>query len=529
MLISLILTTDGQTEALTRSLRALGDQLLPPALGLELWLVDGDPASRVAESPTAWLPALPPRIALRYLGAGAEVQGRAPGRNRALAACQGDWVLFSDSTEALLPGALAALATAAASAEADFCTGPCLQPAPQGVAAPGGELRVEVDAAEEAALPVRNPYALGACLWRRSALRAPFDSHLRHLGDWLFLLDNLPGLRRASVTEPVLRAHPGPGAADAAALAADTLRIYALHPDAHWAAPRLQALAAQPAVAPEMLIGAPPPAVAPLQVCESPQGRFLICNPQETIQASLLRHGQFEPLASAIALAVLPLRPGAVIDVGANIGAFAVPVARAEPERPLLAIEPQRMVFMHLCANLLHNRLRNARPLQLALGRPPATASRLRVPCFDVFTERYTGSVSLDPAVQSVRGGIAGVAEPSRWAVEHETVDLRSLDEVCHGLEVAFVKIDVEGMELEVLRSGEGLLRAQAPMLFFETWQLREFEAPRRELLQYVLGLGYAVLQVGGDCFAYAPARNPAAAVLQALATLGLRLPAEAA
>jgi FkbM family methyltransferase len=280
-------------------------------------------------------------------------------------------------------------------------------------------------------------------------------------------------------------------------------------------------------------LAAPVPVVpvpADLPLCDTPQGRYLICNPAETIQAALLRDGRFEPLASAIAIALLALRPGAVVDVGANIGVFSVPVARARPELAVLAVEPQRMVFMHLCANLLHNRLANVRPLNLAVGQGASGGgATVQVPFFDVFSERYTGSVSLDAAVQGIRGGIAGIAEPSRWAAAHDTVRLQPLDEIAAGLDVAFVKVDVEGMELAVLRSGEALLRARRPSLFFETWQLPQFAAQRRELLLYVMGLGYNLLQVGGDCLAYAPGVLAPAAVLQALAGIGLGLPAQAA
>ena len=259
-------------------------------------------------------------------------------------------------------------------------------------------------------------------------------------------------------------------------------------------------------------------------VAITPQGRFVICNPRETIQASLLAHGQFEPLASAIAVAIAPLRPGMVVDVGANLGVFAVPVARALPGTPVLCIEPQRMVFMHLCANLLANRLRNVRVLNMAVGPCSRAGETIAVPVFDVFTERYTGSVSLDKDVQQIRGQVAGVAEPAQWASEHDRVPLVSLDAICAGAEVSFVKIDVEGMELQVLRSGADLLLQQKPTLFFEAWLLPQFEAMRRELLQHVMGLGYTVLQVGADCLAYHPQVLDGAAVLGALAPLGLAL-----
>jgi FkbM family methyltransferase len=184
---------------------------------------------------------------------------------------------------------------------------------------------------------------------------------------------------------------------------------------------------------------------------------------------------------------------------------------------------------MHLCANILANRLPNVRVLHHAVGVPARPADSIEVPLFDVFSERFTGSVSLDRDVQGIRGRVDGVAEPAGWAREHDRVRLVSLDEVCADLQVSFVKVDVEGMELQVLRSGENLLRSQRPTLFFEAWLLPEFAAMRRDLLQYVMGLGYAILQINDDCLAYHPQALSPASVFAALERVGLRMPAQAA
>lgn len=237
------------------------------------------------------------------------------------------------------------------------------------------------------------------------------------------------------------------------------------------------------------------------QIAETRHGRILVCNERETIQATLLRDGAFEFHGVLLALEVLRHREGSIVDVGANIGIFSLPVARACPERRVDAFEPQRHVYMHLCANVVLNRLRNVHARQVAVGvaGPGAT---IDVPEFDIFEERYTGSVSLDPSVIERRGAIAGVAEPSKWAKSFETIPLVQLDDAIASETVAFLKVDVEGMELSVLRSAERILERDRPVLYFEAWELPQFAESNARLTEFVSSKGYRVWKIGNDCLA---------------------------
>jgi FkbM family methyltransferase len=531
MLISVILTTFRRPALLPRAARSVITQALPAHVGLELVIADDDPHG----SALAALPALqgdaPQQLRLHYVKRADGAGGVARSRNRALAACRGDWIAFLDDDDLLLPCALEALLQAAQAQQADFCAGAHEHVQEDA----GGQLLARSVVAPQwsaDALLVCNLFPMGCFLARRERLSVPFNPQLRTHEDWLFLLDNLSGdARVALVAQPVLQVRQAADASrehrndsgGAAQRAADFARIYALHPAPHLAAQRRAVLQRLGGTSLDALLGAPSAPTSP-QYQDTAQGRFLICNPAETIQHTLLREGHFEPLAARIAAAIVALKPGAVIDVGANIGVFSVAVALALPHCPVLSIEPQRMVFMHLCANLLGNRLAHVRPLNLAVG-PGAPGQTLAVPSFDVFTERYTGSVSLDADVQRTRGAIDGVAEPSRWATQYDVVALKSLDALADGLDVAFVKVDVEGMEEAVLRSGESLLATQRPALFFEAWSLPQFQTQRLSLLRFVMGLGYAVLQVGEDCFAYHPQALDSERVIPALAAIGLQLP----
>jgi FkbM family methyltransferase len=360
----------------------------------------------------------------------------------------------------------------------------------------------------------------GSFVLERARVRHGVQAGWTHLAEWAWLLDNLPVdgfvLLDQDVCE-VRRDALARAAQEQAERQAERARLYAAWPEPELMVQRQFLLSQGPALDLPQLMGAPPQ--AGLQVAHTPQGRYLICNPMETVQRSLLATGQFEPLAHRIGAAFAAARPGLVVDVGANLGAFSVPLARLMPEQPVLAIEPQPMVFMNLCANLLLNKARQVRPVQLAVG---LGGGHIKVPRFDVFDERYTGSVSLDPEVMALRGSIDGVAEPGQWAQQFDEVPLVALDTLVGERSVSFIKIDVEGMELAVLRSATGVLERDAPVLFFEAWSLDAFKAHVAELLDFVATQGYEVIRLGSDCLAVPRDRMSVAQAHAVLAQAGV-------
>jgi FkbM family methyltransferase len=533
MIISVILPTYKRPTLLPRAARSVITQALPANVSLQLVITDDDPKGSALAALPALQAAAPDNVQLYYVKRGQGAGGVARSRNLALSMSKGEWIGFLDDDDLLLDGALAALLQGALDQNAEFCAGA------YEVVREDAEGRVVSQAVISPywslnALRVRNLFPIGSFLARRERLSAPFNPQLRTHEDWLFLLDNLPAdASVALISKPVLQVRQAidasrehrneTGGADQKA--EDYARIYSLHPAPELAEQRQKQLRRLNGPSIDILLGHLR-ADASLQFQETTQGRFLICNPMETIQHRLLLQGEFEPLGARIAEAVVALRPGAIIDIGANIGVFSVQVARALPQCLVISLEPQRMVFMHLCANLLGNRLVNVHPHNLAVGHSEPSQT-LSVPFFDVFTERYTGSVSLDAEVQRTRGTIEGVAEPSRWATSHDTVAVKRLDDLVDGLQVAFVKVDVEGMEEAVLRSGETLLSTQRPSLFFEAWSLPQFQQQRLSLLRFVIGHGYKVLQIGEDCFAYHPRALDSHRVMEALAKVGLQLSAQ--
>jgi FkbM family methyltransferase len=136
-----------------------------------------------------------------------------------------------------------------------------------------------------------------------------------------------------------------------------------------------------------------------------------------------------------------------VLDVGANIGTHTVFFSRQVTQQGfVIAFEPQRIVFQNLCANLALNGLVNAWARQQGVGRQAGAA---RLPVFDPSTPMNFGGVRLTGH---------GEGEP----VQIVSIDDLSLPR-CN-----LIKIDVEGMEREVLEGARQTIGRHRPVLFVE-------------------------------------------------------------
>lgn len=129
-------------------------------------------------------------------------------------------------------------------------------------------------------------------------------------------------------------------------------------------------------------------------------GRFL-ANPNDTyIGRALIDYGEFSELESQVLLQLLA-HGGIAVEVGANIGAHTVALARkAGPGGRVYAFEPQPVIFQNLCANLALNGLTNVYPHNQACGGAPG---RMRFPDINYAVSGNFGGVSLEmlPDVKS--------------------------------------------------------------------------------------------------------------------------------
>ena len=158
------------------------------------------------------------------------------------------------------------------------------------------------------------------------------------------------------------------------------------------------------------------------------------------------------------------LGPGqVVVDAGANVGCHTVLFAASVGQAGrVFAFEPQRVVFQTLCANLALNGLRNVEAWPVGLAS--AVGQRV-VPPISYDTEGNFGGLSL-------------AEDGPGEAVVVTTIDNLGLD-ACH-----LIKIDVEGMEREVLLGAADTISRHRPLLCVENDLREKSEALIGQLLE---------------------------------------------
>lgn len=183
------------------------------------------------------------------------------------------------------------------------------------------------------------------------------------------------------------------------------------------------------------------------------------------VGGSLRKYGEFS-VAEQELFAQL-VKPGAVVvEVGANVGAHTVVLSQwAGHGGEVHAFEPQRIVFQTLCANLALNQCTNVFARQAGVG---AANGSIVVP-------------AIDPATRYNFGGVSLHAEGAGERVPLVTLDSLGL-RACN-----FLKVDVEGMEVEVLQGAASMIRACRPFMFLEN----DREERSEELITRVFDLGY--------------------------------------
>ncbi|MBD2181524.1 FkbM family methyltransferase [Aerosakkonema funiforme] len=161
------------------------------------------------------------------------------------------------------------------------------------------------------------------------------------------------------------------------------------------------------------------------------------------------------------------VQPGnLVLDIGANIGVHTVFFAEAVgAQGTVMAFEPQRIIFQNLCANLALNSITNTYCYNVALGD---AIGSVKVPVLDYNRANNFGGIELGSHIEGE-------------LVQVITVDSLNLP-YCR-----LIKLDVEGMELQVLQGAVNTINRLKPILYVENDRLEK----ALSLLSYLHSLGY--------------------------------------
>ncbi len=168
--------------------------------------------------------------------------------------------------------------------------------------------------------------------------------------------------------------------------------------------------------------------------------------PHDTfIGGALERYGEYVERETELLLSFVN-EGGIVVEVGANIGCDTIPLAsKVTSTGRVFAFEPQRVIYQMLCGNLAINGIWNVIAERVALGRGP-------------------GILHVPPVDYSKTGNFGGVPLSDRG---EEPVRVAALDAYKLG-RCDLIKIDVEGMELEVLQGAVETIARTRPTIYCE-------------------------------------------------------------
>jgi FkbM family methyltransferase len=199
----------------------------------------------------------------------------------------------------------------------------------------------------------------------------------------------------------------------------------------------------------------------------------------------LLTSSCFDYAEVALALALLSKRKeshgaGVVaLDCGANIGVHAVEWARHMHNwGRVMAIEAQERIFYSLCGNININNCMNAKAIWAAAG---SRSGQMRIPVPDYNKPGSFGSLELNKQENTeFIGQKIDYSKDASAIVDVIAIDDLKLDRL------DLLKIDVEGMELEVLTGAKNTIDRNRPVMIIEV-----VKSSRNNITSYLESFGY--------------------------------------
>jgi|SRR5208337_1669460 FkbM family methyltransferase len=174
--------------------------------------------------------------------------------------------------------------------------------------------------------------------------------------------------------------------------------------------------------------------------------RFFVTDEQDEIQ-KYHHAGSFYETEELSIMRANWRSDGSYVDIGTNIGNHTIYVAKFLDVSRLIVFEPNPRAIGILRVNLALNQCFNVdlKHLGIALASETSAMRLIEVDPHNL------GGASLVPDAQ---GNVRSVPGDSLLLNEH----------------VSFLKIDVEGMEMDILHGLEGTVRTWRPNIFIEVW-----------------------------------------------------------
>jgi len=202
------------------------------------------------------------------------------------------------------------------------------------------------------------------------------------------------------------------------------------------------------------------------QLVSTKHGLMLVNKNDIYVGRSLILYGEISEAENAI-YKQLCNNGDTIVEVGANIGAHSLSIAKSiGVNGKLFCYEPQQIVFQTLNANLALNSITNTTTFQLGVA---SKESSINVEPINYTTTANFGGISL----KDIKKG--------------EKIDVVSLDKHLNLQSLKLLKIDVEGMEIDVLLGAKKTIEKFQPIIYCENDRIDS----SKELIQLIQSYGY--------------------------------------
>lgn len=231
-------------------------------------------------------------------------------------------------------------------------------------------------------------------------------------------------------------------------------------------------------------------------LAQTDHGTMLVNRYDYGVGYQLLQFSSYDPDEVQIVLRLLQKRKddygdGVVaIDGGANLGVHTLEWAQfMHGWGEVIAFEAQERIFYALAGNIAMNNCFNARAIWAALG---SEVGSIHVPIPNYFTPSTFGSLEIREKTSNEFIGqkidYSAESASKTTLLSIDSLSLKRLD---------FIKIDIEGMEMEALLGAKRALETFQPQLLIE-----KIKSDEKELEDFLTDLGYRIFPLGGNILA---------------------------
>lgn len=162
-----------------------------------------------------------------------------------------------------------------------------------------------------------------------------------------------------------------------------------------------------------------------------------------------------------------------MVDIGANVGYYSLSLSKVFKQ--VYAFEPTPVAYHALCGGIaLNGYSYHVHPYEMAIGNECQVGTQtLQIVAEDAGGNSFTNPLNSEKINNDI-------------IVPCNTLDSFDLQDI------SYIKIDVEGNELEVLEGAVNTINKYKPFISIEIWDKDFYKDKREKVLNYLSALGYS-------------------------------------